>query len=298
MPRRRGGGAEAESLSRQGLDELIAAAGPLEPPADLGNFRPDASPQAPSRLERPSSEEPAPEESAPEPPAPPSLPEDDDDGDGIDPRVQEQLDALRRENDFLRLGQRSAAPAAEPQGQPQDLNGQLNNLLQGWGVTPEDIEVFRSGDPNRAAEYVMNIIKVAAGAGAGLALRQARSEYQQAETQKTAATSLRGLMYGKHPGLEKYADLVMTHAGRVAQQMGLAQDRGMQPHEAERLVDETAKSVRAQLSQWGIQDAEARPKKVTRLRPAFAEGGSPGRSRGVGGLSDFDKQVLQLMNVR
>jgi len=298
MPRRRAGGVEAESVSRQGLDELIAAAGPLEPPADLGNFRPDA---APFRAERPE-DKPSPEEPADAPdaePVPPPLPDDDGEEEGVDPRVQDQLDALKRENEFLRLAAQRPTPLpTESAAQPQDLNGQLNAILQGWGVTPEDIEVFRSGDPTRAAEYVMNIIKVAAGAGAGLALRQARQEYAAAENQKTSATSLRGLMYGKHPGLEKYADLVMTHAGRVAQQLGLQHDRGMQPHEADRLVDETAKSVRAQLHAWGINDPEARAKKVTRLRPAFAEGGSPGRSRGVGGLSDFDKQVLQLMNVR
>jgi hypothetical protein len=283
------------------LDALIAAAGPPEVPPDLGNFPAPRSASAPGG--DPPDEEPSPVVPPPETvPAPPA--DDDDDGEeagAIDPRVQKQLDDIARENEFLRLAIRNqSAPQAPPQPSmqtPQDAMAAIDQVLGGYQVTPEDLDIIRAGDPARAAQYLQNGIRAAAAAGAALALRQARAEYQTDQSQQRSATDLRTLMYSKHPNLEPWADMVQAHATRLYQQMPNT--------DAQTLVDATARSVKGFLSSQGIdvdrtEPAQPRPQRrqPTRLRPAFAEGGGGGRSQGRGGMTQFERDVFQLVNAR
>jgi hypothetical protein len=284
-------GTERESISDNGLDDLIAAAGPPEAPPDLGNFRPSHLLDEP--VEPPA---PAPA-SAPESGQPPEYDEPEPEAAEDEPPWQKAVNDLKRENEFLKLAmQRPVQVAEAPRPTtPQDAVQLVDQYLNGFQVRPEDVEVMLR-DPQRGAEYLMNGVRAAVAAGAALALNQGRTEYVQDQTQQKGAQDLRVMMYTQHPDLEAYADQVMIEAQRLF--AGSPHLRG----DAQALVDETARRTRQKLTEWGV-GVEAKPPKtartkVTRLKPAFAEGGGSGGRQGAKSMSSLDREILQLVNAR
>lgn len=270
------------------LEALIVAAGMPEAPADLGNL--------------PAEHAEMPEDEAHEaPPAP--APADDDPADEAPPAegswaarmaaLEASQAALQRENEFLRAGQRPAA-APEPTPDPMDV---INRFLPG-SVTPEDMRAALE-DPVRGAEYLTNLMRASAIAGANMAVQASAAQTHNVVNAQSQAQTLRERFWAQNADLENVGDLVQLSAQAVWNQYGGRVDQ-------DTLIAETARRTRARCDQLGIKlgDAPAKPGlrsvaggRATRRRPAFAEGGAAPAGR-TPQTNTIEREILQLANLQ
>ena len=259
-------------------------------PRNLGNFPDDLTPPAPGTVAASPADDAPPVAEADAPPAAvraePETPEvspepdtapaasDDDRLAELDPRIE----AMRRENEFLRLAaQRQAAPA-----QPQSPLAVIDQVLGGFQVTPEDVQTILA-DPTKGAEYLMNGLRAAIAAGATLATQQLRQEFAQWQQATHGQNEAGRYFWGKNPDLAQYNELVQVAWAQVAEDplYPSIQAKG----------DETARRVRGRLREWGVTPARAAgPRSVTAVRPARGEMGG-NRGAGARAMSAQEKQL-------
>jgi hypothetical protein len=268
------------------LSELIDAAGPPEPPKDLGNF--------PATAESKPGEEPAAQpEAAPVEPlaaAAPAEPEDVEEPAPSSP-LEERLARIERENEFLKLSlsQRAAAAPPPPQQSPLDT---IRQFLP-WQVSEQDVQTILT-DPAKGAEYLQGAIYAAALGGANMALQQSRAEVAQQLGRQAQETSLRDRFWASNGDLDGVKDIVQMKTNEVwAEPI---------PRTDEEKLTEVGRRTRARCRELGIKlegAAPTPPRKVAgrRIRPAMAEGASTSRGAAPS-LSPFEKDLFQLVNSR
>lgn len=269
------------------LQALIAAAGPPEAPADLGNLPADenegtlagatALEETPEEPKTARDEEPAEVEAA-EPTA-------------YEQRMaalEERLASRERELDLIRAGH--VAQPQQPQAAPDPID--LIRQYMPGEVTAADVEAVLS-DPVKGAAYMTALMRAAALGGARMALDASRAEVDAKLKTADEGRSLRERFWAENDDLQPYGKLVQQFATE-------AYNEGVREQSA--LIRETAKRVRSQLSEWGVKlparDAAAPKGAVARRRitPAFAEG-----SRASGGkpvVNQFEKELFQLFQAR
>jgi hypothetical protein len=273
MPR---GPRRAEEPSENDLEALIAAAGEPEPPKDLGNLPAesdvpdeDETPPEPKRAAEPEPAEESDEEEAEEEPGAVRL------SAAEVAQWQARVQALEREAEMLRRG--VVQPAQVPEIGPE--------TILPFNVSEEDVATILQGGP-RAAEMVLNALRVTALAATTAAERRLAAAYQIAEAQKTQGQTLREEFWRRHGDLAPVADLVQAAANTVYAEHPTAS--------AENLIEETARRVRARVKQLGVRLGPAAETSTPRRRPATAETSGGARGNGRSGLSAFEKELFQL----
>jgi hypothetical protein len=241
------------------LAALIAAAGPSEPPKDLGNLPPDDV--------SPIGDEPVAD--AAEAPPEPAV-EDADEGDepsAFETRMaalEDRLISAERENEVLRAGR--AAPTPQPAADPLEV---IRNYFPG-NVTAQDLEAILA-DPVKGAEYMTAFGRASALAGARMALDASREEMRRELNQREETRSVRERFWAANDDLQPYGKVVQSVSNEIYAE-GITQP--------DRFIKEVSRRTREQLREWGVKvaPASAAGAKVARraIKPAFAEGAQRG----------------------